>query len=226
MAITNKFGQYFTARNVALAALMFVSIGACIWAWQAADQSFANLWLTPDQQADRMMKRRDYKRAAELYHDPLRKGGALYRDGQFKEAAGFFGRDSSPEAAFDRGNALVMLGKYADAITSYDAALKQRPDWQEAKSNRELAEARLRTLAPPKDDEGTGGQEKADEIVFDDRPKQSGGEHDEQIVAGGEMSDEEIQSLWLRRVQTKPADFLRAKFAYQLSRRDQKANAP
>jgi len=30
------------------------------------------------------------------------------------------------------------------------------------------------------------------------------------------MSDASIRALWLRRVQTKPADFLRARFAYQL----------
>jgi Ca-activated chloride channel homolog len=29
----------------------------------------------------------------------------------------------SPEAAFDQGNALVMLGKYDEAITRYDRAL-------------------------------------------------------------------------------------------------------
>lgn len=30
------------------------------------------------------------------------------------------------------------------------------------------------------------------------------------------MSDEAVRALWLKRVQTRPADFLRAKFAYQL----------
>ena len=35
------------------------------------------------------------------------------------------------------------------------------------------------------------------------------------------LSDSEMQALWLRRVQTKPADFLKAKFAYQLSAREQ-----
>jgi Ca-activated chloride channel family protein len=35
------------------------------------------------------------------------------------------------------------------------------------------------------------------------------------VTAGGKPSDEELRGLWLRRVQTKPADFLRAKFAFQ-----------
>jgi Ca-activated chloride channel family protein len=147
---------------------------------------------------------------------------AEYRDGQFKDAAAAFARVHSPETAYDRGNALLMHGKYSDAIASYDRALQQRPDWQEAKANRDLAEARRKMLEPPQDDAGgTGGQEKPDEIVFDDRPKQSGDSKEVEVVTGGKMSDEQLQALWLRRVQTKPADFLRAKFAYQLSHQQQ-----
>jgi Ca-activated chloride channel family protein len=61
----------------------------------------------------------------------------------------------------------------------------------------------------------------ADEIVFDDRPQQSGDAKAVEVVTGGQISDEQLQTLWLRRVQTKRGDFLRAKFAYQLSRRQQ-----
>jgi Ca-activated chloride channel family protein len=35
------------------------------------------------------------------------------------------------------------------------------------------------------------------------------------------MSDEEMRATWLRRVQTTPGDFLRAKFAYQTARTEQ-----
>jgi len=34
------------------------------------------------------------------------------------------------------------------------------------------------------------------------------------------MSDEQIRSLWLKQVQTRPADFLRARFAYRLQASD------
>jgi Ca-activated chloride channel family protein len=113
-----------------------------------------------------------------------------------------------------------MHGKYDEAIASYDRALQHRPGRREAEANRDLAEARRKLLEPPKDDAGgTDGQLKADEIVFDDHPQQSGDSKGVEVVTGGQMSDEQLQALWLRRVQTKPADFLRAKFAYQLSRR-------
>jgi Ca-activated chloride channel family protein len=82
-------------------------------------------------------------------------------------------------------------------------------------------------LGPSEDDAGgTGGQVKPDEIVFDDRPEQSGDSQQVEVVTGGQMSDDQLQALWLRRIQTKPADFLRVKFAYQLSRRQQEKPQP
>ena len=55
----------------------------------------------------------------------------------------------------------------------------------------------------------------ADDIVFD-KSKRSGGQETE-TDATQPLSDSAMQAMWLRRVQTKPADFLRAKFAYQLA---------
>jgi Ca-activated chloride channel homolog len=206
-------GKFWT-----IAILVCAFVAASAWAWDSAG-SFANLWLNPDQQGERLFERKNYQEAARRFGDPLHRGEASYRAGDFKQAAAAFAQIDSPAALFNRGNCLVMLGKYTDAIASYDAALKQRPDWREAQSNRELAELRRKRLEPPKDDAGgTGGREKPDEFVFDNRPKQSSGQHDEQVVEGGDLSDDQIRALWLRNVQTRPADFLRAKFAYQLSR--------
>jgi tetratricopeptide (TPR) repeat protein len=171
--------------------------------------------------------RQQYAEAARRFRDPLWQGVALYRDGQFKEAAAAFARVASSEAVFDRGNALLMHGKYAEAIASYDKALQLRPGWPEARANRDLVEARRQKLAPPEDDAGgTGGQEQADAYVFDDRPQKPGDKKDVEVVAGESLSNEQVQALWLRRVQTRPADFLRAKFAYQYSRQHQEGKQP
>jgi Ca-activated chloride channel family protein len=105
--------------------------------------------------------------------------------------------------------------------------LSRCPNWPEAQANRALAEARRQQLAPPDDDAGgTGGQEKADEYVFNDRPQQSGDKKDVEVIAGENLSNDQVQALWLRRVQTKPADFLRAKFAYQYNRQQQEGKQP
>lgn len=172
-------------------------------------------WFTPDQQGDRLMRRNAYAEAARRYRDPLRIGAALYRAGEFKEAAQAFGRTRSPEGQFNRGNALVMQGKYAEAVEAYETALAARPDWREAEMNRELA--RLRAEKTKKEGgDMTGGMLAADEIEFTSGKNESAGQ--EETVDGGDpISNTELQALWLRRIQTKPADFLKAKFAYQVS---------
>ena len=115
-----------------------------------------------------------------------------------------------------------MLGRYDEAIQSYENALEARPDWAEAAENLEIARVRKDRLAPPDDDAGgTGGQLEADEIVFDDtgRVDKSGSEA---VTEGGkEMSDDEMRAVWLRRVQNDPAEFLRTRFSYQLYRQEQ-----
>jgi len=176
----------------------------------------SDFWLTPDQQGDRLMRRSEFDEAANHYRDPLRIGVALYRAGEFKEAAQAFGRLKSAEAQFNRGNALVMQGKYTEAVEAYETALGMRPGWREAKVNCEIARLRAEKLKKEGGDM-TGGQVAADEIVFTSGKKAGGGQ--EQTVESGEqISDQVLQAMWLRRIQTKPADFLRAKFAYQLAR--------
>ena len=64
----------------------------------------------------------------------------------------------------------------------------------------------------------TGGMLGADDIVFSDR-KSPPSDQKEQTDGGQPMSDEELRAIWLRQVTTKPADFLRAKFAYQQATR-------
>ena len=174
--------------------------------------SWLGLWLTPDQQGQRLMSRGQFAEAAKRFDDPLRQGVAWYRAGEFEKATQAFSRVSSPESKFNLGNAWLMLGKYDQAIASYDEALETRPDWKEAQQNRDLAAARAKLI------HGTGGdlgdqREGADKVIFDQDKPPSGQETE---VAGAQaMSDAAIQSIWLRHVQTNPADFLKAKFAYQ-----------
>jgi Ca-activated chloride channel family protein len=176
-----------------------------------------DLWRTPDQQAQRLFDAGDYAAAASLFTDPMRIGMSWFRAGEFKRAAAAFGQHTSVEGYFNRANALLFQGEYEQAIAVYDQVLEQRPGWQAAVDNRAIALARLEKLAPPEDDAGgTGGMLSADEIVFDNtgRVKNAKGEQTTEGVTG--VSDAAMREMWLRRVETKPADFLRARFATQL----------
>ena len=61
--------------------------------------------------------------------------------------------------------------------------------------------------------------DKPDEIVFDQK---DGNRQSKPVELSEEkFSNEELRATWLRRVQTTPGDFLRAKFAYQAAQAEQ-----
>lgn len=173
--------------------------------------------LTPDQQGQRFYARGDFAEASNRFTNPMWRGVALFRQGEFKESAGIFAGMDTAEAAFNHGNALVMQGQYDAAAEQYARALELRPEWADATNNREIALARAAMLKQ-EGGEGTGGMLGADDIVFTEG-KSPPGAGDEQTEGGEAMSDEELRAVWLRQVQTKPADFLAAKFAYQQAMR-------
>lgn len=182
-----------------------VMLGAFSW-W--------SLWYTPDQQAQRLMNRGEFQAAAEIFRNPMRQGIAWFRAGEFEKAEQAFARSGTPEAEFNRGNCLIMLGKYEPAVERYDRALERNPHFEDARINREIAMARAKLVERKG---GDMGDQKvgADEITFD-KSKNPGGQDTETEVTQP-LSDADMQALWLRRIQTKPADFLKAKFAYQLA---------
>jgi len=172
--------------------------------------------LTPDQRGYRLFEQAMYPEAAGHFIDPMWKGVALFKQGEFEQSAGVFAGFDTAESAFNHGNALLMQGKYGEAAQRYERALVLRPEWEDATINRDIALARAARLKREGGDM-TGGMLGADDIVFSEgKSSPSAGE---ELVAGQEMSDAELRAVWLRQVQTKPADFLQAKFAYQQAMR-------
>ncbi|KRE20592.1 hypothetical protein ASE66_06940 [Bosea sp. Root483D1] len=171
-----------------------------------------DLWLTPDQRGRLLLAQNRPADAARAFRDPLWRGVALFRAGDFKAAAQAFAARDSAEGAYDQGNALVLLGQYEDALKRYDRALALRPGWPEALNNREIARVR----GERRKADGPAAEQPdlpPDQVVFD---KDRKGGDDTTVQGDKPMSDEAVRALWLKRVQTRPADFLRAKFAYQL----------
>jgi Ca-activated chloride channel family protein len=185
---------------------------------------WTNLWFTPDQQGQRLMNEGEYQQAAGKFTTPESIGAALFLAGDFESAASVFGRSASAEAHYNRGNANIMLGNYDAAIDAYQSALSKRPDWPEAEQNLQVATLRKQAMARPDDDHGgTGGMLEADEFVFDLKAgenKSSG----EQVIdaADQQLSEDAMRAMWLRKVETRPADFLAARFGYQLATRERK----
>jgi Ca-activated chloride channel family protein len=180
------------------------------------------LWFTADQQGQRLFDQGKYEQAAAKFTSPERIGTALFLAGDFETAASVFGRSASADAHYNRGNAYIMLGDYDVAISAYQSALSRRPDWPEAEQNLQIAKLRKQALAPPEDDfGGTGGMLEADEIVFDDSGRVNQSSSEQVIDAADQQLDEDaMRAMWLRKVETRPAEFLSARFNYQLATRD------
>jgi Ca-activated chloride channel family protein len=175
---------------------------------------FADLWLTANQQGRYFFEREDYATAAERFEDPMWKGLAFYRAGDYDSAINWLARIQFPEGYYNLGNAFAQIGSYEQAIESYELALEARPDWIEAEENRAL----VASLIPPPEEERPGDAPPPgdptfdpDEVRFDERGEQ--GQQGE--VEMSMLTDEQIAEMWLRRLQTSPADFLRIKFALQ-----------
>ncbi len=173
-----------------------------------------DFWRTADRRGDALMAKHRYAEAAKIYRDPLRLGISQYRDGQFEAAAATFARVPGAAGAYNTGNAWLMHGQYDSAIASFDRALGFRPGWQDAADNKALAIVRRdRMQASDKDraDESADAYD-PDEIVVDNKGGNDEKPREPEALAG---NDTALQATWLRRVKTTPAEFLKAKFAWQ-----------
>lgn len=101
-----------------------------------------DLWLRPDQQAASALRQGQPERAARVAPDPLWKGGALYRQGEYEDAAASFALSDGSTADYNRGNALARAGRLPEALAAYDAVLEVTPEHADALFNRALV-ARL-----------------------------------------------------------------------------------
>ncbi|WP_011299033.1 vWA domain-containing protein [Cupriavidus necator] len=172
---------------------------------------FVDLWLTHDQQGRLAFERGDFAGAAALFDDPMWRGVAQYRAGQYAKAVQSFALVDSPESDFNQGDALAHLGKYKDAAARYRQALKRRPQWPAATANLALMEKLAAKADKPKEGEEPPDI-KPDEVKYDRESKPPEGEGKKT-----EMGAVQSAETWMRAIQTSPTELLQRKFALQQS---------
>ena len=204
------FRKGWTIRWSAVA-MMTVLLTGCS-ATGNGQRRFADLWLTANQQGRVSFERQEFSGAAERFDDLMWKGVAWYRAGEFEQAADAFARLATPEASFNLGNTYAMLEQYEEALVAYEAALADRPNWKVAMANRDKLRALLKEEQQAEEEEEGGQGDPSfdpDEIKFDEKgDKGKLGE-----IEMEQLGDEQLAEMWLRRLQTTPADFLRRRFA-------------
>ena len=99
-----------------------------------------DLWQTGDQQGMKSFSDGNFSDAANNFDDPLWKGSAHYRNGDFQAALDAFSQSDSTEAIYNQGNALAQMGELDQAIAAYEEVLSRDPDHGDARANKELLE--------------------------------------------------------------------------------------
>ncbi len=111
---------------------------------QAMAANWDDLWQRPDQQAVEALHEKNYERASQIAQDPLLRGSAEYRRGNYPQALQDFSKAEGATADYNKGNVLAKIGRYKDAISAYDSALKSTPGMEDALANKAAIEALLR----------------------------------------------------------------------------------
>ncbi|WP_425046411.1 VWA domain-containing protein [Primorskyibacter sp. S87] len=204
--------------------MQWVFLAALLSGFAAPDKGHAEGWhdwfLTPDQQGQIAMNRKDFNKAATLFADPYLRAYAMLRAGQYPEAADLFAMLPSPEAAFGEGMARIRNREYRPAIRAFETALERRPGWPEAEQNLELSKAILDYVETAREQSDTGEESGigADDVVFDNEAQRGA---DTQIEAPKEDAAPLNAESWITSIDTDMGDFLRSRFILENQGRDQ-----
>jgi Ca-activated chloride channel family protein len=170
--------------------------GVAFPADQALAFSLRDLWLTPDQQGIRALARDAPAEAADLFADPEWLAAARYRAAEYEASASALNGIDTPDAHYNRGNALARSGQLAEAIDAYDRALELAPDHADAKFNRELVAELLEDQPPEQqqDDPDQGEQAGNGESESSPEADQTGQQTASDSNGSGEQDQQQASS--------------------------------
>ncbi len=213
----------------------------------SGDLKFKDLWYTKDYQGQQSYDKGDYEAATGLFSDPLHKGVAYYKNGDFEQAIEELKKDSSAAGSYNLGLAYIKSGNYAAAAIAMSDAVEKDPDLtiaadkrdvlqqiiesndevtQEQAQEAEEAEANKNIENKDMEDLGGGGQEATKEDMQKERKEETvstdirKGEELEEVPEDFESGRSDMsQKVMMRKVDDDPALFLKRKFKYQLKQR-------
>jgi Ca-activated chloride channel family protein len=216
------FRRGWTMRWFAVALLAFGIAGT-----RPAQAGVADWLLTPDQQGRIAFERKDFGRAAELFVDPLWRGYALYRDGQYEEAVIVLDRVGTAQASFIQGMAHIKSRGYRDGVRAFETTLGRDPDYPDAAQNLAVVREIVDYVEEAREQSDTGEEAGigADEVVFDNEANR-GAETEMEVPRDGEGTGLLTTEQWMNTVDTRTGDFLRQRFAIEAAQAGAGSEAP
>ena len=208
-----------------------------------SENSFSDLWTTPDYRGQKLYEKGEYAGAAELFTIPIRKGLAYYKSGDYYKAIDAFGADSTAQGQYNLGLAYFKIGEFHLAQSAFENSVVKDPDMMAAAINltktKQLVAKAMETFEAPEEapedekakniqntdpeDLGGGGQEATDEDMKKERKEETvdtdtrmGKELDEVPDDFSSENANNSQKILMRKVDDDPSLFLRKKFAHQV----------
>nr|WP_321273955.1 VWA domain-containing protein [uncultured Vibrio sp.] len=206
-----------------------------VTAFDKAAQWWWDLWLTPDQQGQRLFNKQEYLAAAKQFSDPLRKGTAYYYASEFELAHSAFlemQNDPSEEVRdFGLYNAASALARQREYLAARDLLQSLASKTTLSQALRPDVEHNLKVIGGIVEEinqmsESQAGTEQEMSTELGDNPQTAEGAEEqtsqemmikETLSAAEILGNQEMADKWLKRVESDPKDFLRSKFQIQLN---------
>jgi len=123
--------------------------------------TWMDLWQRPDQQGELAFQAEEHQRASELFRDLEWRAAAQYRAGAYSASAEALSGIETPDAHYNRGNALARGGAIPEAIQAYERALELDSEHEDARFNRDLLMQQQPQESPNQGGEQGGNSEQA-----------------------------------------------------------------
>ncbi|MEZ9236699.1 hypothetical protein [Shewanella sp. 10N.286.52.A9] len=184
-------------------------------------QSFADLWLTRDQQGMLLFNMGYYQQASNHFSLVRWQAFSLYGAEEFDQSAILYDQFEDEIDQIARANALAHARRYVAAKNTYQQVLQTAPNNEQAKHNLALVQGIIdevnRIAESQQGEAGDSPQELGDDPQTGDGAKKK-----EMVLKVAEhydasqlLLDPKLNEMWLRQVQKDPARFLANKFQMQ-----------
>jgi len=160
--------------------IMFTPKGEALAEVPGAEEAIGSgLWLNDNQRAERLLESGRALEAIDLFNNKKWQAAAQYRAGHFDETVKLLEGEQEITSKYNYANAQAQLGKFPEAIKSYESVLKREPNHEDARYNLELIK-KMQQQDQQQQGEGTG-EEKGEQ--------QDSGEGGEGDDSQGEQKD-------------------------------------
>ena len=151
--------------------------------------SWDDLWLTKDQQAQRLLQEGAAVEAVELFEDSEWRAVAEYRASDYQASAATFAEQEDARSLYNLGNAMARQGEFESAIDAYEQVLELEPDNEDAAYNRDL----LKQVQEQQQQQNQDDQQDSSEQQGEGQQSDSESESQEQSSESEAQSDSQSE---------------------------------